>query len=56
MPENIIKWFGNDSCGAVISFFICLISITLFDLPRSLPLACLTILSGPNNLAKNSKI
>ena len=56
MPENIIKWFSDDSCRAVISFFICLISITLFSLFTSLPVTCLTVLLGPKNWAKNSKI
>lgn len=56
MPKYIIKHFGNDSCRAKISFFICLISITLFNFPRSLPLACVTILLGPWKLANNSEI
>lgn len=56
MPKYIIKHFGNDSCIAEISFFICLISITLFSFPRSLPLACVTILLGPRKLANNSEI
>lgn len=53
MLEYIIKHYGNDSCKAEISFFICLISITLFNFPRSLPLACVTILLGARNLANN---
>lgn len=56
MTKYIIKHFGNDSCRAEISFFICLISITLFNFPRSLPLACVTILLGPRKLANNSEI